>query len=201
MKKVFFSLLIFLSYQTLMIAAPDTWVQKKDIGYYQVGGPQATNFLTAFSIGTKGYIHTADDDMENTDLWEYDPSSNLWSQKADFPGVRRTAAVGFGVGSKGYYGTGFNGSSYLQDFWEYDPSANAWTAKASLPGTARSEAVGFQISTKGYVGLGGGSAGYLSDFWEYTPFTNSWVQRLSFLGTARVRASGVGISTKGYVGL
>ncbi|MBK9543741.1 MAG: hypothetical protein IPO49_15760 [Bacteroidetes bacterium] len=201
MKKVFFSLLIFLSYQTLMIAAPDTWVQKKDIGYYQVGGPQATNFLTAFSIGTKGYIHTADDDMENTDLWEYDPSSNLWSQKADFPGVRRTAAVGFGVGSKGYYGTGFNGSSYLQDFWEYDPSANAWTAKASLPGTARSEAVGFQISTKGYVGLGGGSAGYLSDFWEYTPFTNSWVQRLSFPGTARVRASGVGISTKGYVGL
>ena len=82
----------------------NSWIQKADVTTLLRNEP------AYFSIGTKGYIHTADDDMENTDLWEYDPSSNLWSQMADFPGVRRTAAVGFGVGSKGYYGTGFNGS-------------------------------------------------------------------------------------------
>ena len=73
------------------------------------------------------------------DFWEYNPSTtaNTWTQKADFGGTARYEAVGFSIGSKGYIGTGCDGSSYTKDFWEYDPAANTWTQKADFGGTAR----------------------------------------------------------------
>ena len=62
------------------------------------------------------------------DFWEYNPSTNTWTKKADFGGVGRVAAVGFSIGSKGYLGTGQT-NDYLAElseetlkvFWEYNP--------------------------------------------------------------------------------
>ena len=201
MKKVKIFLTFVLFSPFYLFSQPDTWVQKKDIGYYLTAGPQATSLGIGLSIGSKGYVFTSDDDMQNSDFWEYDPVTNLWSQRADFPGTRRTGAIAFGVGSKGYYGTGFNGSSYMSDFWEYDPATNAWTAKASFPGASRKDALGLSIGTKGYITLGENAGGLLVDLWEYTPSTNSWLQRLNFPSTSRRYASGTGIGLKGYVGL
>ena len=200
-KKSAFVCLLFLL-PLISTSQVDTWIQKKDIGYYLAGGPTVTNFAEGFNIGSKGYVLSSDDDMENTDFWEYDPIADLWSQKTDFPGVRRTDAVGFGIGSKGYFGLGTVGTApYRQDFWEYDPSTNAWTSKANLPGSGRKSSVGFAIGTKGYVTVGESSAGYLNELWEYNPSTNSWLQRQNFPGTARINASATGIGSKGYVSL
>ena len=44
------------------------------------------------------------------DFWEYDPTANTWTQKADFGGTARKNAVGFSIGTKGYIGTGCDGS-------------------------------------------------------------------------------------------
>ena len=55
------------------------------------------------------------------DFWEYDPSTNTWTQKLDFGGTARHGAVGFAIGNKGYIGTGYNGTSGTKDFWEYNP--------------------------------------------------------------------------------
>ena len=41
----------------------------------------------------------------------------------------RGGAIGFSIGSKGYMGTGYDGSSSTKDFWEYDPSVNTWTER------------------------------------------------------------------------
>jgi len=60
--------------------------------------------------------------------------AGTWTQKADFGGTARFEAVGFSIESKGYIGTGNDGSSYLKDFWEYDPAANTWTQKADVGG-------------------------------------------------------------------
>ncbi|MBP6335107.1 MAG: hypothetical protein KA444_06495, partial [Bacteroidia bacterium] len=194
--------IIFISLPFFLTAQPDTWTQKKDIGYYLTAGPtHGGSVIAGFSIGSKGYCLTSDGDLEDSDFWAYDTLTNQWSQKTDFPGTRRSYAVAFSIGTKGYYGIGFTGSTYLQDFWEYNSTTNAWTAKASFPGTARGEAVGFSIGSKGYVGLGEGAGGYFNDFWEYTPSTNVWLQRTNFPGGARKNASGTGIGTKGYVGL
>ena len=56
-------------------------------------------------------------------------------------------AVGFSIGTKGYFGTGSIGS-WVNDFYEWDQASNTWNQKANFGGTTRYVAVGFSIGTK-----------------------------------------------------
>jgi hypothetical protein len=123
-----------------------------------------------------------------------------WLQKADFGGTARYCAVGFNIGSKGYLGTGYNGSSSYKDFWEYDSVGDSWTQKADFEGTARYVAVGFSIGSMGYLGTGYDDSSYYKDFWEYDPSKNTWTQKADFAGTARGAAVGFSIGSMGYIG-
>jgi hypothetical protein len=106
------------------------------------------------SIGGKGYIGTSSDASGNVgDFWEYDPSANTWTRKADFPGAIGYAA-GFSIGSKGYIGTGNTTAGSRRWFAEYDPATDTWTRKAHFPGGQRHGGVGFSIGDIGYLGLG-----------------------------------------------
>src|SRR5438552_1474100 len=102
-------------------------------------------------------------------------AQNTWTRKADFGGTARYGAAGFSIGSKGYIGTGYDGSD-RKDFWEYDPVTNAWTQKADFGGAGRWASVGFSIGSKGYIGTGSNRSMtvYYKDFWEYDPATNAW---------------------------
>lgn len=125
-----------------------------------------------------------------------------WTQKPDFPGGKRTAAMGFGIGAKGYVGCGFDdsGVSY-NDFWEFDPATDVWTQKANFGGGGRGYGTGFSIGSKGYYGTGiVGSYQWKQDFWEYDPATNVWTQKADFGGGLRYTAVGFGIGDKGYMG-
>ena len=186
------------------IQAQDTWVQKADFA------GSARYDAVGFSISDKGYIGTGLSYLNyypyyqfSKDFWEYDPSTDSWTQKADFGGTGRSGAVGFSVGSKGYIGTGLSYLNYYpyyqfnNDFWEYDPSANSWTQNASFGGTVRYLAVGFSIGNKGYIGTGGN---HYNDFWEYDPSTDAWTQKANFGGTGRLGAVGFSIGSKGYIG-
>src|SRR5258708_38247862 len=55
----------------------DSWVQKASYAggsrYYAIG----------FSIGGKGYMGTGFYPSFKRDFWQYDPLTNVWSQKAD----------------------------------------------------------------------------------------------------------------------
>src|SRR5437667_303628 len=99
---------------------------------------------------------------------------DTWTQKADFGGGIREAAVGFSIGSKGYIGIGLDVFAFDSDFWEYDDATNTWAQKADFGGTARELAVGFSIGSKGYIGTGSGD---VKDFWEYDPATDAWTQK------------------------
>jgi hypothetical protein len=119
-------------------------------------------------------------------------AANAWTQKAGFGGTARTDAVGFSIGSKGYIGTGYDGSLRLKDFWEYDPTADAWTQKADF-GIEAQSAVGFSIGNKGYIGSG-------QAFWEYDPAAVAWTQKTDFGGSTRGSSAGFSINSKGYIG-
>ena len=182
-------------------SAPNAWTQKADFS------STARNGAVAFSIGTKGYIGTGYDGIAPTgytkDFWQYDPGNNTWTQKADFGGTKRSNAMGFSIGSKGYIGTGYDGNPFNQvtkDFWEYDPGTNIWTQKADFGGTARYSLVGFSIGTKGYAGTGQDGSASKKDFWEYDPALNTWTQKADFGGSKRYYATGFSIGTKGYIG-
>jgi prepilin-type N-terminal cleavage/methylation domain-containing protein len=84
----------------------NTWANRAPFG----GGPRQN--AVGFSIGNRGYIGTGDSSVLNSeseydcvyfdDFWEYDPNSNSWTQKANFPGGKTQHAVGFSIGDKGY---------------------------------------------------------------------------------------------------
>src|SRR5207249_1321311 len=76
-------------------------------GFRKLISEERQYILRLFSISSNGYIGTGVDFNVNLykDFWEYDPSANTWTQKADFGGSGRSGAVGFSIGSKGYIGT------------------------------------------------------------------------------------------------
>ncbi len=175
----------------------NTWMQKADFP-----GEARLNAV-GLSIVDKGYIGTGGVDWDFgpwfKDFWEYNPETDSWEQKADFPGERRHGAVGFTIDDKGYVGTGYGDYISYKDLWEYNPDTDNWAKKADFGGTARSEAVGFSINGKGYIGTGRGM--YLHhDFWEYNPNTDTWKRRADFSGAERYDAIGFSIGDKGYIG-
>jgi len=127
-----------------------------------------------------------------------------WEQKhANNLGASRFLPVAFSINGKGYIGTGFDGSTRLQDFWEYDPATDTWSQKADFPGGGRNAAVGFSIGNKGYVGTGSDASAteHTKDFWEYDPATNAWTRKADFPSDPRTVATGFSIGNKGYIGL
>ena len=184
------------------------WTQKVDFG------GTARYGAAGFAIGTKGYLGTGyDGSTYYRDLWEYDTVNNAWTPKRDLTfsilNLRRFAAVGFAIGSKGYIGTGRGQYTTWQDLWEYDPATDQWANRASLPEGARYDAVGFTIGTKGYIGMGyiiAATTVYYKDFWEYDPAANTWSKKADFGDatapdeTGRSASFGFSIGGKGYVG-
>ena len=189
-----------LSLSSTLYAQVNTWTQQQPSGITATPRYGAVSF----SIGSKGYIGTGYDVAYKKDFWEYEPGTNIWTQKADFGGPARNNAVGFAIGIKGYIGTGIevhgSTSTVMKDFWEYDPGTNIWTQKADFGGSEREAAIGFAIGTKGYIGTGADFFFTWSDFWEYDPGTNIWTQKADFLGGERQSATGFAIGTKGYIG-
>ena len=178
----------------------DSWTQKADLGLDFYDGRQ---MAVGFTIGSLGYVGLGRDpgSTYKNDLWEFDPNTNIWIRKADFPGGARMGAVGFTIADKAYVGTGFNGTNpYFSDFWEYNPSSNSWTMKAGFAGGDRTYAAGFSISGKGYVGTGMAWGNCYNDFWEYNPSTNSWTTKAAVGSTTRRDAVGLSIGSLGYIG-
>ncbi|MDO9518161.1 MAG: hypothetical protein Q7J10_08965 [Methanosarcinaceae archaeon] len=170
----------------------DTWTRKADYG----GGGNINP--TAFSIGNKGYVLTGtnlntysrNNPQGTPTFWEYDPATNVWTQKSD---TADGGNVGFSIGDRGYL---VNTGS--RKFNEYDPVNDTWTPKSDFDGATRHGPVGFSINGKGYVGTGRGEAFY-NDFWEYDPTNNTWTRKAD-AGGGTVEGVGFSIGDKGYIG-
>jgi N-acetylneuraminic acid mutarotase len=173
----------------------NSWTQKANFG----GGARSS--ATGFAVsgipgGSKGYLGTGVDDNSalKNDLWEYNPATNVWAQKTNFPGGARAGAASFNEGTVGYIGTGYDiDRNYKSDFWMYSPSIDMWTQKANFSGSPRSGATAFNLNSvygnRCYI-IGGsaGSSNYFNDFWEYDANTNLWTQKANFSGGARREA-------------
>ncbi len=158
-------------------ASADEWTKKSDFPGQSRYNP------VSFVINGKAYYGTGSR-IENNgysytkDFYEYNPATDTWTQKTDFPGVERELSAGFSIGNMGYAGTGYIGggsTSSADDFWKYDPTTDKWTPQAKCS-IQRFDSFAFAIGKKGYL-----SGGTLSDdieydravremfFWEFTP--------------------------------
>jgi len=185
----------------------NTWTQIPDFYNERI-------YSACFSIGNIGYVCSGcywdgtsgtQPFVFYTDLRAYDPSTNTWTQKADFPATGRNGAFGFEIAGKGYVGMGLhretNGdNTYYNDLYEYNPLNDVWAQKASLPGSERSYCINFSVEKYIFVGLGVNNVTqYLNDIWRYDSQTDTWAQMSNFPGPARKYASSFVIGSKGYV--
>jgi N-acetylneuraminic acid mutarotase len=205
MSRLKYVLYLLLFSNILIAQTPNTWTRVADFG----GIARENGF--AFNIDSLGYeclgASWSDTAVPNTiyptDLWQYNPLTNAWAQKANFPGIGRQAGIYFTIGTKAYLGLGYNNSSQgLNDFWEYDPIADTWTQKANFSGGGRYFAVGFSIGGKGYVGMGYSDTAsqYKKDIWEYDPTTDTWIQLNNFPGAGVSESFLFGIEEAAYIG-
>jgi N-acetylneuraminic acid mutarotase len=178
------------------------WTQKMSVGI----NPRCS--AAGMATSTKGYVacgHYAGAGVDHLkDMWEYNPLTNTWTQRQDFPGVKRRWLTGFTINNKCYVGLGiyFSGASYTyyNDFYEFDPALNTWTAKAMFPGAARGSAFSFVLNGKGYVGGGSAASGILNDLWVYDPVANTWTQKNNIGCGARFACASFSIDNYAYVG-
>lgn len=153
----------------------------------------------SFVVNGKAYVGLGQGvDPFFGDLWQYDPVTKAWTQKANFGGTPRRQAVAFAIDSVGFVGTGLDVDGYRKDFWKYVPATNQWAQIADFGGSARKQAVAFTMHGKGFVGTGDDGT-FTKDFWMYDPGLDSWSPKADFGGTARYAATGFAIQSQGFI--
>jgi hypothetical protein len=133
------------------------------------------------------------------DLWEFNPQTETWSQKANFSGSARRQAVCFTAANQAYVGTGESASGLKKDFYSYNPETNTWTQVADFEGTARRDAIAFELNGYGFVGTGDDGT-LKNDLWMYDFQSNTWIDKATFPGTPRAGAVAWGAFPVAYLG-
>lgn len=204
------------------------WIQKSSLG--GAGRHRATGCATSHRgyMGL-GHVNGTGQDISFKDWWEYDPASDTWTQRADFP-VSTHGAVSFVVDNCPVVG---GGSALSTQFYKFDPTQNNWTpiANCILPNPGDSQ--GFAVNNRGFVYQANQLAKYNpntdswslcanapmsfgqwtcsfviegsafikggTQLWEYKPLHDQWLQRASFPGVSTGGSSGFAIQQRGYV--
>ncbi len=192
---------------TVTAFIPDGWKALEPFA----GGVR--NAAVAVNIGDKiyvglGYSSTSGNSQVSDDWYEYDPATNQWTSKSNFPGTTRANAVAFVINGKAYVGLGTNydrqsRTDLYKDFYEYNPASNTWVQKANFSGTPRDQPVYFTIGDKGYLGTGNIDAtqpNNTKEFYEYNATKDVWTKKADFFGSARCRSVGFSINGKGNIG-
>ncbi|AQG79516.1 hypothetical protein AWR27_09400 [Spirosoma montaniterrae] len=67
--------------------------------------PEPPGLMATFSIRNIGYV-VNQRPGQPTRLWAYNPATDSWTKRADFPGDARQRGVGFAMARQGYFGLG-----------------------------------------------------------------------------------------------
>jgi N-acetylneuraminic acid mutarotase len=194
--------------------ATSAWVQKTGLPAGQAQHENQRREAYSFVIGNKAYLGGGDGfvfgpnstgNIAFYDLWEYDPATDSWIQKADIPDfLGRDFSIGVSINSKGYAGLGCNVQQNINhpSFWEYDPVSNSWTAKANFPTNFTVDAGAFVLDSTLYV-VGGVNLNPVSlsnQFYKYNPGTDSWTQLSIFNGGAVAGEFAISTGTRAFAG-
>ncbi|MEZ0610196.1 Kelch repeat-containing protein [Fibrella sp. WM1] len=176
---------------------------------------QSRRLARTFTLANKLYVLGGSDQTQATaadltDLWQYDPAADKWSQKASLL-VPKALRLDYTLPIMLIDGqahalvtvqTGTTNSTRIPFVYTYDPATDKWTAKGQTPFVGSSRTV-LSLNGKGYA-VGGGdqlntplSVG--KQVWQYDPATDKWTRRNDFPGEARYGGFGTVYNNKGYL--
>ena len=167
-----------------LVSASGLWVfDPSDYSLTQKASPpENVPFCISFAIGDKGYYGIGETGPFNfsKSFYEYNPASDTWSKKADFPGLHRRLAAGFSIAGNGYVTCGETTKDispgtiqYIgtNETWQYNPLNDKWTRVADYPGLKPFYLVASSNNEKAVMGTGNSydkpGMDYLKDFWIY----------------------------------
>jgi N-acetylneuraminic acid mutarotase len=190
-----------------------SWVQKTGLPAGQAQHENQRREAYSFVIGNKAYLGGGDGfvfapnsttNIAFSDLWEYDPVTNIWITKANIPAGGKDFSIGVAINNKGYVGLGCNVDQTInqKDFWEYDPVSDTWTAKANFPTNFTVDAGAFVLNSNLYLagGVNLNPVSLSNQFYKYDPINDSWTLLTAFNGGAIAGAFAVSTGTSAFAG-
>jgi len=136
--------------------AQNKWTKKAAFSFF------GQTDVVGFNIGNKGYLVNGHLSWGNIDIYsnnlqEYDPVTNSWTLKADFPGASRAGSAVFVIDGSAYVGGGNGDPSAGElrrytDYYKYTVRTNSWEKIPNIPlsGEDCISYYGFSINSKGY---------------------------------------------------
>ncbi len=167
------------------------WTRLEDL-------PSVNQLYSTFVINNKGYVYL---NITNQ-LFEYDPASNQWFEKAPFPGDTKIMPVSMTIDNKGY----IIGGSNTNTMWIYDPGQDIWYEGSNVFRDIGSYAgIGFNIGDRYF--LGGGHTRenmeaepvHLTDFYEYDPHQEIWPDKAGVEMVESYYVRSFSLGNRGYV--
>jgi N-acetylneuraminic acid mutarotase len=76
----------------------------------------------AFVIDNKAYLSTGENGSMNSHTWEYDYTTDTWTEKTAFSGTARTGALGITLKNRGFIMSGRSGTAPFDNMYELQPT-------------------------------------------------------------------------------
>lgn len=183
--------------------ATNVWTTRASIPYRQAGAVlvAATNGKI-YAVG--GFQSAPDpdplpanfDDLYGNWVQEYDPGTNVWTQKASMHRGRANHGVAAAPNGKLYvYGGSNNRSDAMDTLEEYDPATDVWSVKAKAPWHRVFNSLIAAPNGNLYTVGGAFIFGAEAIVGEYDPTTDAWTRKAD-LPTAR-QGSGLVVTPNG----
>ena len=181
----------------------DKWTQKSSFpGIARVKAAAAVvNGKAYVGLGFNISLGVYNYDACLKDFWMYDPISDTWVQKADFPSNYTDACGCFVSNNEIYIFTGMNSAGFGRDVWKFEPDTGdlgTWIKMSDFSGSSRVGGIASATDQHFYFG-----SGYciksLNDWWEYFPLTDKWIQRKQMPDNGRENAVSLNINNRIFV--
>ena len=167
--------------------------------------PQPLERSFSFALDGKIYAGTGRDETGkmNNHIWQFDPATNIWTQKGDFPTIPFRNGIAMVIDGAAYAGMGWDGGvNNLFVWYKYDAATDTWTAKKPITANVGTASGIFSLNGKGYTVCGSGQVtAEQNEVWEYDPATDVWTQKNNFPGAARDFTFAVAAGGFGFAGL
>lgn len=133
------------------------------------------------------------------DFWAFNPRTNKWTRKADFPSTEVDGCVSFVYNKMIYVGFGFNGYGFPPEFWKYNPETDTWTQLNAFPGYSRMVATAVTDGNRIFCGTGY-KAMNMNDWWEYFPLSDTWHRKKDVPDNGRLNAISWALNGRIFMG-
>lgn len=179
----------------------DSWSNRTDFP----GTPRyGTHY---FALNGKGYVGGGNtgsaDGPYVSDMYAYDPQSDMWSLVADLPGLARYGTSTITASGRAFvFGGLMSNQQHSGDIYEYDPLMNSWVLRPPIPGATRTYAMALSYSWDGVIAAGKSAAGVnIYDGFRYLPGNNGWTAIPDYPGEAGWVGATLAVSGRSFGGL